>query len=157
MTQRPSFFFIAASSHNMNRLSDINFQIVSEVITPSPTIKNLCITIDSAMTMSDHVTSLCKSVNFLLWNLARVRRFIDHNAACNAMRALILSKLDYGNALLSSCKTKDVARLQRLQNRAARIVFQVPRRLSSSPLHLYTGCLLTNALSSKFFCIFTRH
>ena len=49
-------FFIAASSHNMNRLSDINFQIGSEVITPSPTIKNLGITIDSAMTMSDHVT-----------------------------------------------------------------------------------------------------
>ena len=65
-------FFIAASSHNMNRLSDINFQIGSEVITPSPTIKNLGITLDSAMTMSDHVTSLCKSVNFLLWNLARI-------------------------------------------------------------------------------------
>ena len=61
-------FFIAASSHNMNRLSDINFQIGSEVITPSPSIKNLDITFDSAMTMSDHVTSLCKSVNFLLWN-----------------------------------------------------------------------------------------
>ena len=127
-------FFIAASSHNMYRLSDINFQIGSEVITPSPTIKNLCITFDSAMTMSDHVTSLCKSVNFLLWNLARIRRFIDHNAASNAMRALILSKLDYGNALLSSCKNKDVARLQRLLNRAARIVFQVPRRHLSSPL-----------------------
>ena len=50
------------------------------------------------------------------------------------MQALVLSKLDYGNALLSSCKNKVVARLQRLQNRAARIVFQVPRRHSSSPL-----------------------
>ena len=127
-------FFIATSSHNMNRLSDINFQIGSEVITPSPTIKNLGITFDSAMTMSDHVTSLFKSVIFLLWNLARIRRFIDHNAASNTIRALILSKLDYGNALLSSCKNNNVARLQRLQNRAARIEFQVPHRHSSSPL-----------------------
>ena len=85
-------------------------------------------------TMSDHVTSLCKSVKFLLWNLARIQRFIDHNAASNAMRAFILSKLDYGNALLSSCKNKDVARLQCLQNQAARIVFQVARRHSSSLL-----------------------
>ena len=127
-------FFIAASSHNMNRLSDINFQIGSEVITPSSTITNLGITFDSAMAMSDHVTSLFKSVIFLLWNLARIQRFIDHNAAYNTMRALILSKLDYGNALLSSCKNKDVARLQRLQNRVARIEFQVLRRHSSSPL-----------------------
>ena len=101
------------------------------MITPSPTIKNLGITFDSAVTMSDHVTSLCKSVN---WNLARIRRFIDHNAASNAMQAPILSKLDYGNALLSSCKNKDVARLQRTQNQGARIVFQVPRRHPSSPL-----------------------
>ena len=127
-------FFIAASSHNMNRLSNINFEIGSEVITPSPTIKNLGITFDSSMTMSDHITSMCKSVNFLLWNLARIRRFIDDDAASNAVRALILSKLDYGNALLSGCKNKDVARLQRLQNRAARIVFQVPRRHPTSPL-----------------------
>ena len=112
----------------------IVFQIGSEVITPSPTIKNLGITFGSAMTMSDHVISLFKSVIFLLWNLARIRRFIDHNAASNTMRALILSKLDYGNALFSSCKNKDVARLQRLQNRAARIELQVPRRHSSSPL-----------------------
>ena len=115
-------FSIAASSHNMNRLSDINFQIGSTVMTPSPTIKNLGITFDSAMTMSDHVTSLCKSVNFLLWNLARIRRFIDHNAASTAMRALILSKLDYENALLCSCKNKDVARLQRLRSSHSRKV-----------------------------------
>ena len=50
------------------------------------------------------------------------------------MQALILSKLDYGNALLSSCKNKDVARLQRLQNRAARRVYQVQRHHSSSPM-----------------------
>ena len=55
------------------------------------------------------------------------------------MRALILSKLDYGNALLSGCKVINIARLQRMQNRVARIVFQVHRRHPSSdlldPLH----------------------
>ena len=127
-------FFIAASAHNINRLCDFKLQIGSVEIPPSPTIKNLGITFDSAMKMSDHITSLCRSVNFLLWNLARIRRFIDKDAASNAVRALVLSKLDYGNALLSSCNNKDVARLQRLQNRAARTVFQVPRRHSSSPL-----------------------
>ena len=127
-------FFISASPHNMARLSNITFQIGSSEIFPSPSIKNLGVTFDTALTMSEHVTSLCKSINFLLWNLARIRRFIDHGAASNAMRALVLSKLDYANALLSGCRSKDIARLQRLQNRAARIVFQVPRRSSTTPL-----------------------
>ena len=80
--------------------------------------------------------------------------FIDHNATSNAMWALILSKLDYGNALLSSCKNKDVARLQHLQNRAARIVFQVPHRHSSSPL---LASLHWLPIDKRIFCIFTRH
>ena len=45
-----------------------------------------------------------------------------------------LSKLHYANAFFLGSKNKDVARLQRLQNRAARIVFQVPRRHSTSLL-----------------------
>ena len=156
-------FFIAASPHNMTRLSDIKIQIGSAEIIPSSTIKNLGITFDSAMTMSDHVTSLCKSVNFLLWNLARIRRFISQDASSDAMRALVLSKLDYGNALLSGCRKKDVVRLQRLQNRAARIVFQVPRYHSSSPLlhllrwlgtvhkHLSGGGLMQKNFNTKNF------
>ncbi|XP_033642437.1 uncharacterized protein LOC117302569 [Asterias rubens] len=126
--------FIAASPQNMNRLSNTTIQIGSATITPSSTIKKLGVTFDTAMTMSVYVTSLCKSINFLLWNLARIRRFLDRDACSNAMRALVLSKLDYANALLLGSKNKDVARLQRLQNRAARIVFQVPRRHSTSLL-----------------------
>ncbi len=127
-------FFISASPYNMKRLSNITIQIGSTEIIPSSTIKNLGVSFDTSMTMSDHVTSLCKSVNFLLWNMARIRRFLDRDACSNAMRALVLSKLDYANALLSGCKNRDVARLQRLQSRAARIVFQVSRRHSTSPL-----------------------
>ena len=85
------------------------------------------------MTMSDHETAICKSVNFHLWNLSRIRKYITQEACLNEMRALLLSKLDYANALLSYLSNKDIIRLQRLQNRAARIIFQVLRRHSSSP------------------------
>ena len=134
MNDSKTELFIAASKYNITRLSDTTIQIGCAEIVPSPTIKNLGITFDTAMTMSNQITSMCKSINFLLWNLAKIRRFIDQDASSNAMRALILSKLAYGNALLFGCNVKDLARLQRLQNRAARIVYQVPRRHSTSPL-----------------------
>ena len=50
------------------------------------------------------------------------------------MRALVLSKLDFANALLLECKKADILRLQRLQNKAAWIIFQVPKMHSSSEL-----------------------
>ena len=86
------------------------------------------------MTMSPHITSLCKSLNFFLWNISRIRRFIDQETCNTTMRALVLSKLDYTNALLLGCKKADIFRLQRLQNKAARIIFQVPKMHSSSEL-----------------------
>ena len=86
------------------------------------------------MTMSPHITSLCKSLNFFLWNISRIRRFIDQETCNTTTRALVLSKLDYANALLLGCKKADILRLQRLQNKAARMIFQVPKMYSSSEL-----------------------
>ena len=127
-------FFISASTNNMTRLSDTKLLVGTCEIKPSSTIKNLGIIFDTSMTMKDHITSLCSSINFVLWNLARIRRFVDADASSAAMRALVLSKLDYGNALLHGCRSKDHSRLQRLQNRAARIIYQLPRRHPASDL-----------------------
>ena len=127
-------FFISASQKNMSKLSHINIRIGNETISPSNTIKNLGVTFDPSMTMSSHITSLCQSINFNLRNISRIRRFIDKESCAHAMRALILSRLDYANSLLAGCRGSDITRLQRLQNRAARIIFQVPCRHSSSPL-----------------------
>ena len=127
-------FFIASPPQLMSRLSGTTIWIGSTEVTPSEKIKNLGVVFDSAMTMSSHVTSLCKSVNFHLWNISRIRRFIDKDTCSTTMRALVLSKLDYANSTLLGCKKADILRLQRLQNKAARIIFRVPRRHSSSQL-----------------------
>ena len=127
-------FFIAASKHNLESLKDTSIYIGSEEIHPSQTIKNLGVTFDSTMSMAPHITAVCKSVNFMLWNMSRVRKFIDRDSCCHAMRALVLSRLDYANSMLSGCTIGDVNRLQKLQNKGARIIFQVPRLVSATPL-----------------------
>ena len=127
-------FFIASPPHIMSHLSGTTVCIGTTEISPSATIRNLGVVFDSAMTMSPHITSLCKSLNFFLWNISRIRRFIDQETCNTTVRALVLSKLDYANALLLGCKKADILRLQRLQNKAARIIFQVPKMHSSSEL-----------------------
>ena len=84
--------------------------------------------------MSPHITYVCKSINFILWNMSRVRRFIDKDSCSHAMRALVLSRLDYANSLLAGCNIGNIKRLQKLQNKAARIIFQLPRHHSATPL-----------------------
>ena len=76
----------------------------------------------------------CRNINFNLRNLFRIRRFIDSATCAHAVRSLILSRLDYGNSLLGGLFSANMQRLQRLQNRAARLIFQVDRRTSAAPL-----------------------
>ena len=52
----------------------------------------------------------------------------------HAVRALVLSRLDYCNSLFSVLCVKDQKKLQSVQNRAARLVFSVGRNIHTSPL-----------------------
>ena len=56
-------------------------------------------------------------------------------ATCKlAVQSLIFSRIDYGNALLLGATEHDLTRLQRLQNRAARLILLVGRDYPSALL-----------------------
>ena len=75
-----------------------------------------------------------RNVTFHLRNIARIRKFVDQSTCHHAVRSLILSRLDYCNGLLSSVPKSYVNRLQRLQNWAARLIFEVRRSHPAQPL-----------------------
>ena len=88
-------------------------------------------------TLTTHNTStthICSMATFYLRNIAKIRRFIDQSACHNAVRSLVLSRIDYCNGLLSTIPSTKLIRVQRLQNWAARLIFQVSRDHPSQPL-----------------------
>jgi hypothetical protein len=128
-------FFIAASPHNQKHIPlNVSLSVGNDIIKPSKTIRNLGAFFDSQMTMSSHIINVSKTVTFHLRNIGRIRKYIDKSTCHHAVRSLILSRLDYCNGLLSSLPSTYIIRLQRLQNWAARLVFEVNRRHSPSPL-----------------------
>ena len=66
-------------------------------------------------------------------NLWRIRRLIDKDTCVHAVRALIISRLDYCNSLLHGISKYDINRLQRLQNKATKLVFALGRRAACNP------------------------
>ena len=76
------------------------------------------VTIDSQLTMSDHVTSLCRSCFFQLRQLQQVRSSLTTETTETLVHAFISSRLDYCNGLLY-CINDGL--LQAVQNAAARV------------------------------------
>ena len=89
---------------------------------------------DSTMSMSVHVSTVCKSVRYQLRNLGVIRKFLTRSATEKIVHALISSRLDFGNSLLYQLPHTQLTRLQKLQNVAARIVTLTSRRKHITPV-----------------------
>ena len=131
-----SEFFIAGSKFNLKHLDLDNFALTigESNIKASPFIRNLGFYIDSNLSLTTHVDNLRKTILFHIRTLWR--RFIDKETCHHAVRALVISRLDYCNSLFTILSAKDISRLQRLQNNAARLVYAVGRRTEAAPLLL---------------------
>ena len=127
-------FFIAGTYQSLNKLPKLQLSIGESVIEPTSNIRNLGIIFDSNMTMGKQINSLISSGNYQLRNIRRICKYLDQDTRHLVVRALFLSRLDYGNALLYGSNSKDLNRLQSLQHRAVKLVFSASRLDSPLPL-----------------------
>ena len=134
LNQDKTEFCVMASNRVVKTLGEIQLNLGDANIRPSLNVKNLGVTFDASLSMSAHIGSVCKTVNFHIRNLWRIRRFITQDACHSAVRSLVLSRIDYANSLLFNVRSVDLMRLQRLQNKAARLVFACGRDASSTDL-----------------------
>ena len=89
------------------------------------------------MSMDKQVAELCRRLNYQIHNIARIRRYLDSETCHHIIRSLVTSRLDYGNSLLTGIKETHLHKLQRIQNKAARIIFGLRRREHITP-YLHT-------------------
>ena len=91
----------------------------------------LGITLDAAMSMNLYATHLYNRIQIKIFTLSQIRKFIDNNSANIIYKQTILPIFDYSRFLLDSSTQKAIDDLQKLQNKALRIVHRF--RLNNVP------------------------
>ena len=74
------------------------------------------------MNNKDNVVKICRSAYLTLRNISRTRSTISINTAKILVQSLVISKIDYCNALLLGTPKHLLDRLQRIQNMGARVI-----------------------------------
>ncbi len=82
----------------------------------------------------EHIAKTAWSCRFALHNIRKIRPFLSEHAAQLLVQALVISRLDYCNALLAGLPSNTIKPLQMIQNAAARLVFNEPKRAHVTPL-----------------------
>uniref|UniRef100_A0A8C2F3V4 Reverse transcriptase domain-containing protein n=1 Tax=Cyprinus carpio TaxID=7962 RepID=A0A8C2F3V4_CYPCA len=111
---------------------NFSIQLGSSTITPSRTARNLGVVMDHQLSFTDHIATT--SCRFALYNIRKIRPFLSEQATQLLVQALILSRLDYCNALLAGLPACTIKPLQLIQNAAARVVFNEPKTAHVTPL-----------------------
>jgi hypothetical protein len=100
---------------------DISIEVGEESIKPSSSIRNLGFTLDSNLTLENHIKIICKRAHFHIQRISRIRRYLDQESTTRLMSAFVLSLLDNVNSILFRLPHKLSKRLQSIQH-AARMV-----------------------------------
>ena len=112
-----------------NLLNLSNFQtlyINNTEVEITKTVRNLGFIFDQQLTLRDQVQSVVKSGNYHLRNIAFIKRYLDEKTLKTLVNNYVVTRLDYCNSIyynLPSCLLK---RIQRIFNRAARLIMNKP-------------------------------
>ncbi len=112
---------------------DFSIQLGSSTITPSASVRNLGVIFDDQLTFKEHIAKTARSCRFALHNIRKIRPFLTEHAAQLLVQALVISWLDYCNALLAGVPSNTIKPLQMI-NAAARLVFNEPKKAYVTPL-----------------------
>ena len=81
-----------------------------------------------------HFNNTCRVSSRSFHSIGRFRKFLSQADTERIVRAFILSKLDYCNGFLCGIPSREIEKLQRLQNTAARLTVCMKKTDHSTPV-----------------------
>ena len=118
-----------AESHN-----EINIKLEDQVIIKVDHAKSLGLIIDNRLSWSNHVNELCKKVTSAIGALRRIRPLIPQSTTVLVCNSLIQPHLDYCSLVWDGLSDQLSDKLQKLQNRAGRVILKANYGTISSQL-----------------------
>ena len=107
----------------------------------SNSVRNLGFYLDKDTSMEEHINFICKTAFLEIRRISTICHYLTDDATKTLIVCLVLSRMDYCNALLAGFPQSLVSKLQRVQNSCLVVrapphvhVTPVPGRLHRSPV-----------------------
>ena len=114
-TSKTEFIWFA-TSRRLQSLMSMPLQIGADIIWPSTSVNNLGIILDSSLTVRGHVDCTVARCFAVLRQLCSIRRSLPVSTFQTLVTSLVVSQLDFGNAVLFGLPASQTRRLQAVLN-----------------------------------------
>ena len=112
--QTKTQFMWLGTRQQLSKITVNEIPLPSSMIHVDDKVKDLGVTLDSKLSLSDHVSALTKSCFFQLRQIRTVKRYLPKHSRVALVHAFVSSRLDYGNSLLHGIGEGQLDRLQRV-------------------------------------------
>ena len=124
-------FIAISSTRNIKKININELQLPdASSVKRVDHVKNLGVLMDSSLSLQQHVSKICQVCYYYITWIKRIRHTLDKTTTKLIVQALVISRLDYCNAILVGAPNHVIVKLQRVLNAAARLVSMVPRDTS---------------------------
>ena len=134
------------SIRSANDKSSINFTFNNQIVQPSTSAKYLSITIDNKLSFKQHFILLENRVARSVRIIAKASYYLPFNILITLYHALVHSQLFYALPIWASTYKTYLSKLEKLQNKAFRIIFKTLLGDPITPLYRRSGILKLNEL-----------
>ena len=122
-------------AHAIERLpQQPRLRMSSNDLTSSSSVRVLGVIIDSGLTLVTHVSIVARNCFYQLRRIRQAKKNLDEGSVKTLIQALVLSRLDYCNSILSNLPDVTLAPLVRVQHSAARLIRNLKRQNPVLPL-----------------------
>ena len=109
------------------QLSKVNISLITmgnSAVMKSSVVRNLGSYIDDKLTMNSHISKVCNASFYYLHNIRRIRKHQKSDSTETLIHAFVSNRLDYRNSSLCGLPQVQIDKIHRVQNAAARLIWQ---------------------------------
>ena len=125
---------LIGTTHQCAMAGTVALSLDDQPIILSPAVTNLGVIFDSSLSFQAHIKKICRTSYFHLRNIARLKPSLSSDDLKTLVNALIISRIDYANALLSGLPAETIRCLKVVMNSCARMLTGTRRSAHITPV-----------------------
>ena len=127
-------FLVIGTRQRLSKVHISSITMGNSAVMKSSLVRNHGSYIDDKLTMNSHINKVCNASFYYLHNIRQIRKHQSHDSSETLIHAFISNRLDYGNNLLYGLRQVQIDKIQRVQNAAARLIFEQPKFCHVTPV-----------------------
>ena len=120
-------FMILGSKQELAKVGDTEIIIGNDSTHNTSSVRNLGFCYDSQLKNITHINTLSSTLFATIHKISKIRHLLDMNMTKILIQLLVLSKVDYCKSLLLGLANCHLAKLQRIQNTACRLIYRISK------------------------------